>query len=103
MKRHAGARTSVRFNVRGAETLEQSARVDGCTLKRRERRTPRQGDGLRAGTARAPGCALLRGFGDATAMGVHAHDRKNAIPGRQVIWRVEIARAGQMDGHLLLN
>src|SRR5207247_5490647 len=36
----AGARTSVRFNVQAAETAEQSTRVDGGTVKRRERRAP---------------------------------------------------------------
>src|SRR5207247_10261418 len=36
----AGARTSVRFNVTGAEALGLSAHCDGCTLKRRERRAP---------------------------------------------------------------
>ena len=35
-----GARTSVRFSVRSREALENSASLDICELKRRERRAP---------------------------------------------------------------
>src|SRR5213592_1285619 len=39
--RATGARTSVRFNVQDAETLEPSAPAAGCAVKRRQ--TPRSG------------------------------------------------------------